>query len=361
MSHLLDAYKRYKSLLLQLEAALNELDELTHNQKFFETQRILFHEYKNCYMKCFGLPMQLEGLENNLKQLNSKLEGKNIELSEREKLLASRHELNEKIDSLKKEIAYYEKKKPEITGQIPWRLELAQLTTKYLREQGANPEQLHAFTRRYHAYSQLKKELDQALQDLNKAFDDAASNEREEAIAWRITNVTPLSKKLIEIEKKPQYADGFILSLCDKYTKTCMQHASYLNKPGLTEKVQQGKIPLHQLEDLVAIRKQKQEHYRALLPDYVAVEIFDSIHIKGKRTLGVLKTNTEDKIKAINAFLDTPFQTANEEQDKKKLKQLFAYINVSFDSAKITEIYQKAKEKQRSAEVDQIFSKINEL
>lgn len=140
-----------------------------------------------------------------------------------------------------------------------------------------------------------------------------------------------------------------------------MQHASYLKKPGLMEKVQQGKIPLHQLDDLVAIRNQKQEHYRALLPDYIAVEIFDSIHIKGKRSLGILKTNTEDRIKAINTFLDTPFQTANEEQDKKKLKQLFANINVPFDSSKITEIYQKAKEKQRTAEVDQIFSKINEL
>lgn len=85
MSHLLDTYKRYKSLLLQIDTALSELDELAkNNQKFFETQRILFHEYKNCHMKCFGLPMQLAGLEDNLRQINSKLEEK-ISLSPKEK------------------------------------------------------------------------------------------------------------------------------------------------------------------------------------------------------------------------------------------------------------------------------------
>ncbi|MCE0722565.1 MULTISPECIES: hypothetical protein [Legionella] len=362
MSHVLDLYKRYKSLLLDLDVALDNLDRLAKdNAKFISNENNYFENYKTSELQLLGLPLKLKGLDEELEKINTKLGNPDLDSAEREKLLEAKQEKNKQISSIKNEIKQYQIRAPEIAEQVPWKAKKQQLTTEYLSAHGADPERFHKYMNCYHAFSKISMELENIQGDLDVALRLANSEEKKEATAWSKINLIPLRQKIFAKENQPKYKGAFISSLYDKYQATCMEHANYLKKPELIEKVQQGKISLSKLEGLVAIRKEKQDFYRSLLPDYVVTEISPDTHIQGKRTLGILKTDTEAKVRTICSFLNTHLLEANQQTDKEKMKELFADIKVHFNDSQISRIYNEAKQKQSAVEVEQIFDQLSNL
>lgn len=335
MSKLLDCYKEYKKLLVQQDTFLNKLVGLeTLNKDFLNFAKSTYDNNKTAELKLLGLSAKLGGQQEELKKANG--DPKKSE------------ELNVKIKNTKENIALFEKQKKDTAALLPWK-DAPKLTSAYLKHYQANLEHFQQYMECYKSYSDSCLKLIDMQQSIMGELTDCDPKEREKGIAWSKENITSLKGNVLE--KQNQVSSKFASDLHEAYYSTCMAHANFLGKHALAEKVDANKISLFELEELVAHRKEKQNIYRALLPNYVVAELEPNAHIQGQRTFGLTATNTESKVKAITTYLQTSL-SEDEAGSQRKIKELFAKININLNDGQISRIYNAAKEKSQQLDAE---------
>lgn len=168
--------------------------------------------------------------------------------------------------------------------------------------------------------------------------------EKTETMKWSKDNVFPISMRVTSIGEK--VTNNYHSALHEAHENAAANHLKILGKEKYHHKFVSREWHLNDLEKLVEERVAKQNAFRSLLPLYASAEIPQDVQIKGQRTFGLGKTDTSNKVQAIQTYLETPFGNKTKLEVTNKIKELFSKVNVGLSNDAVNRVYEGAVREQ---------------